>query len=111
MLEGGHDLSHLLENCKVHVNNFTGVRVKYVQDYVKPLRENPHHLIIHGTNDISTNKQPEQIVKSITKLVLSVKKQFLCCHVIRYNRQKRWSSTKRCRNKPALELVIKENIF
>ena len=73
MLEGGHDLSHLLENCKVHVNNFTVVRVKYVQDYVKPLRENPYHLIIHGTNDISTNKQPEQIVKSITKLVLSVR--------------------------------------
>ena len=46
-----------------------------MQDYVKPpLRENPHHLIIYvGTNDISTNKQPEQIAKLITELTLSVK--------------------------------------
>ena len=46
-----------------------------MQDYVKPsFRGNPHHLIIHvDTNDISTNKQPEQIVKSIVELALSVK--------------------------------------
>ena len=46
-----------------------------MQDYVKTfLRENPHHLIIHGgTNDILTNKQLEQIAKSIVELALSVK--------------------------------------
>ena len=46
-----------------------------MQDYVKPpFRENPHNLIIHvGTNDISTNKQPEQIAKSIIELTLLVK--------------------------------------
>ena len=45
------------------------------KQYFKPsLRENPHHLIIHvGTNDISTNKQLEQITKSSTELALSVK--------------------------------------
>ena len=36
--------------------------------------ENPHQLIIHvATNDISTNKQPEQIAKSIVESALSVK--------------------------------------
>ena len=46
-----------------------------MQDYLKTsLRENPHHLIIHGgTNDILTNKQLEQIAKSIVELALSVK--------------------------------------
>ena len=43
-------------------------------------RENPHHLIIHvATNDISTNKQPEHIAKSIVELALSVKSN--CCDV------------------------------
>ena len=38
------------------------------------LRENPYHPIIHvGTNDISTNKKPQQIPKSIVELVLPVK--------------------------------------
>ena len=71
----GYDLSHSLEDCKVHVKNFPGARVKCMQDYDKPfLRENPHHFIIHvGTNDISTNQRPEQIAKSIVELDLSVK--------------------------------------
>ena len=38
------------------------------------LRENLYHPIIHvGTNDISTNKKPQQIPKSIVELVLPVK--------------------------------------
>ena len=71
----GYGLSHPLENCKVHVKNFPGARVECMQDYVKlSLRENPHHLIILlGTNDISTNKQLEQIVESIAELALSGK--------------------------------------
>ena len=46
-----------------------------MQDYVKPsFKENPHRLIIHvETNDISTNKQPEPMGKSIVELALSVK--------------------------------------
>ena len=57
------------------MNSFPGAMVKCMQDYVRPpLRENPHHLIIHvGTNDISTNKKPEQIPESVVELALSVK--------------------------------------
>ena len=73
----GYDLSHSLENCKVHVKNIPGARVKCMQDCIKPsIRENPHqhHLIIHvGTNDISTNQRSEQIAKSIAELALSEK--------------------------------------
>ena len=59
----------------MHVKNFPFARVKCMQDYLKTsLREDPHHLIIHGgTNDILTNKQLEQIAKSIVELALSVK--------------------------------------
>ena len=62
-------------NCKIDVKNFPSERVICMQDYVKPsLMENPHQLIIHvATNDISTNKQPEQIAKSIVESALSVK--------------------------------------
>ena len=52
-----------------------GVRVKCIQDYVKTfLRENSDHIIIQvAANDISTNKQAEQIAKSIVELALSEK--------------------------------------
>ena len=52
-----------------------GARVKCIQDYVKTfLRENPDHIIIQvAANDISRNKQAEQIAKSIVELALSEK--------------------------------------
>ena len=76
--------------------------------------ENPQHLIIHvGTNDIATNKQTEQIHKSIVEIAFSVKKQILYCDVTKPNSPKRWSSTKSCSDKPALERTIqrKQNVF
>ena len=41
-----------------------------MQDYLKPtLRENPSQIIVHvGTNDLASNKRPEQIVESIIGL-------------------------------------------
>ena len=35
MIVLGDNLSHSLENCKVHVKNFSGKGVKYMQDNVK----------------------------------------------------------------------------
>ena len=57
----------------MHVKNFRSTRDKCMQDYAKPsLRENLHHLLIYvGANDISTNKQQEQIAKSIVELAFS----------------------------------------
>ena len=57
------------------MKSFPSVRVKSVQDYIKPsFRENRHNFIIHvGTNDKSTNQWPEQITQSIVELALSIK--------------------------------------
>ena len=46
-----------------------------MQDYVKPtLRENPDQIIVHvGTNDLASNKRPEQIAESIIGVATSLK--------------------------------------
>ena len=46
-----------------------------MQDYVKPtLPENPDQIIVHaGTNDLASNKRPEQIVESIIGVATSLK--------------------------------------
>ena len=46
-----------------------------MQDYVKPtLRENPDQIIVHvGTNDLASNKRPEQIAESIIGEATSLK--------------------------------------
>ena len=67
------------------------------------LGKNPHRLIIYGgTNDRSTKQQPQQIAKSIVELALSLK---------RHDSQKRWSSTKSCRDKPSLEQVMQRKEY
>ena len=45
-----------------------------MQDYVKPtLRENPDQIIVHvGTNDLASNKRPEQIAESIIDVAPSL---------------------------------------
>ena len=86
----GYDFSHSLENCKVHMNSFPGAMLKCMQDYVRPpLRENPHHLIIHvGTNDISTKKTGANSRINCRISAIS-KTQLLWCDVIRHNSQRR----------------------
>ena len=46
-----------------------------MQDYVKPtLRENPNQIIVHvGTNDLASNKRPEQLAESIIGVATSLK--------------------------------------
>ena len=57
----GYELLRKAENCKVYVKSFSGAKVVYMEDYVKPtLREMPTHIILHvGTNDVPTKKAPE----------------------------------------------------
>ena len=46
-----------------------------MQDYVKPtIREKPDQIIVHvGTNDLASNKRPEQIAESIIGVATSLK--------------------------------------
>ena len=48
-----------------------------MHDYVKPsVRSSPDHFILHvGTNDLSSNKSPEQIARSIIDLAASIKNE------------------------------------
>ena len=45
------------------MKSFSGAKIRDMQDYVKPtLRENPDQIIVHvETNDLASNKRPEQI--------------------------------------------------
>ena len=57
------------------MKSFLGAKTRGMQDYVKPtLRENPDQIIVHvGTNDLASNKRPEQIAESIIGLATSLK--------------------------------------
>ena len=65
-----YEISKALENCKTYASTFSGAKIGDMQDYLKPtLRENPGQIIVHvGTNDLASNKRPEQIVESIIGL-------------------------------------------
>ena len=71
----GYEISKSLENCKTYVKSFSGAKIRDMQDYVKPtLRENPDQIIVHvGTNDLASNKRPEQIAESIIGVTTSLK--------------------------------------
>ena len=53
-------------NRKVLVKTFSGAKTTCMNDYVKPLvRSSPDHFILHvGTNDLSSDKSPEEIARS-----------------------------------------------
>ena len=57
------------------MKSFSGAKIRDMQDYVKPtLRENPDQIIVHvGTNDLASNKRPEQIAESIIGVTTSLK--------------------------------------
>ncbi|CAB4011493.1 Transposon Ty3-G Gag-Pol poly [Paramuricea clavata] len=61
----------------VAVKSFSGSKVNDMQDYLKPLlRRNPHQIILHvGTNDIKSEKSPDQLVEGIVKLVSQVREK------------------------------------
>ena len=59
------------------VKTFSGAKTTCKHDYVKPLvRSSPDYFIFHvGTNDLSSNKAPEEIGRSITDLATSIKNE------------------------------------
>ena len=64
-------------NCKVFVKTFSGAKTTCMHDYVKPLvRSIPDHFILQvGTIDLSSNKSPEEIARSIIDLATSIKNE------------------------------------
>ena len=78
-----------------------------MQSYAElSVRENQYHPIIHvGTNDISTNKKPQQIPKSIVELALPVKSNS-CDVTLSETRVITLVITKHLREKESLEGVM-----
>ena len=50
-------------------------------DYLKPLiRAKPNHLILHvGTNDLNSNRPPDEIGKTIIHLATELKSEKIWC--------------------------------
>ena len=76
-LNGWEMSKKLNANCKVFVKTFSGAKTTCMHDYVKPsVRSSPDHFILHvGTNDLSSDKSPEEIARSITDLATSIKNE------------------------------------
>ena len=57
------------------VKTFSGAKTACMHDYVKQsVRNSPDRFILHvGTNDLSSNKSPEEIARSIIDLATSIK--------------------------------------
>ena len=72
----GWEISKILnENCKVFFETFSGAKTTCMNDYVKPSgRSSPDHFILHvGTNDLSSDKSPEEIARSTIDLATSIR--------------------------------------
>ena len=69
------DIARGLDKSKVFVKRFSGAKVRYLKDHMKPsLRKNPHHFVLHiGTNDLNSDRSPKLIAKSITDVASSLK--------------------------------------
>ena len=77
-----------------------------MQDYVRPtLRENPGQIIVHvGTNDLASNKHPEQIKESIIGVATSLKSD--TCDVLVSSITVR--SDQHCKKVAEVNIVLKE---
>ena len=64
-------------NCKVFLVTFSGAKTTCTHDYVKPsVRSSPDHFILHvAVNDLSSDKSPEELARSIIDLVTSIKNE------------------------------------
>ena len=64
-------------NCKVFGKTFWGAKIRCINDYIKqPVRNSSDHFILHvGTNDMSSDKSPEEIARSIIDLATSTKNE------------------------------------
>ena len=76
-LNGWEMSKKLNANCKVFVKAFSGAKTTYMHDYVKPsVRSSLDHFILHvGTNELLSDKSPEEIARSITDLATSIKNE------------------------------------
>ena len=72
----GYELSQRVENCKVFVENFSGAKVRCMEDFIQPtLRETPSHVILHvGTNDVTTKQDRQQIAEGIINLAVKIER-------------------------------------
>ena len=76
-LNGWEMSKKLNANCKVFVKTFSGARTTCMHNYVKPSgRSSPDHFILHvGTNDLSSEKPPEERATSIIDLATLIKNE------------------------------------
>ena len=76
-LNGWEISKKLNANCKVFAKTFSGAKTTSMHDYVKPsVRSSPDHFILHaGTNDLLSDKSPEEIARSIIDLATSIKNE------------------------------------
>ena len=72
----GYKLSRKVENCKIYVKSFLGIKVLCTEDYVKPtLREMSTHIILYVvTKGLPTKKVPELIAENIFNLAIKFKR-------------------------------------
>ena len=71
----GYDMFKKLKNCKVYVKSFSGSKVRYMKDHMKPsMRGKPDHTILHvGTNYLNSQRPSDLIAKSIVHLAINLK--------------------------------------
>ena len=96
-------------NRKVLVKTFSGAKTTCMNDYVKPLvRSSPDHFILHiGTNDLSSDKSPEEIARSKIDLATSIKNEKHDVSIrIRADDKKLWE--KKCEVNSFLGKLCKE---
>ena len=76
-LNGWEMSKKLNANCKVFVKTFSGAKTTCMHNYVKPSgRSSPDHFILHvGTNDLSSEKPPEERATSIIDLATLIKNE------------------------------------
>ena len=74
-LNGWEMPKKLNANRKVFVKTFSGAKTTFMHDYVKPsVKSSPDHFILHvGTNDLSSDKSPEERARSIINPATSIK--------------------------------------
>ena len=70
-------MEKLKPECKVFVRNFPGATTQCMADYMKSsIRAKPNHFILHlGTNDLSSNRPPDEIAKAIFDLASELKSE------------------------------------
>ena len=65
----------LKPECKDFVRNVPGATTQCMADYMKPwIRAKPNHFLLHvGTNDLSSNRPPDKIAKTVIDLASELK--------------------------------------